>query len=48
MGLFLMLSVSTHLRPRQLMRLTGKYILSPHASTLGNWSLLVDSGEYDL
>ena len=29
---FLMLSVSTYLRPGQLMRLQGKYIVNPHAS----------------
>ena len=52
MGLFLMLRVSTCVREGQLMRLQGKYIVGPHASTL-----LVDpeeeerfgkTGDYDL
>ena len=48
MRLFLMLSVSTYLRPGLLMRLQGNYIVNPHASTLGNWSLLVDTEEQNV
>ena len=39
--LSLMLCVSTFLRSNQLMRLQGMYVVNPHASTLGKWSLLV-------